>query len=105
MQRANISNLELRYLDYVLSQGLLETKFKDNKIVYLVTPKGFKFLNKYEELQEMISLSAPSTSLSEYREISHLVTETSEINDTWPIDVFRLTLGLCSYTLSSFHFK
>ena len=89
IQRANISYLELgKYLDYVLSQGLLEPNFIDNKVVYLVTPKGFKFLSKYEELQEMIARSAPSTSLPEYRETSHLDTETSEINDTWPLMSF-----------------
>lgn len=51
-----------KYLDYVLSQGLLEERIVDESKVYLITSKGFKFLKSYEELQSIVS-SARNTHL------------------------------------------
>lgn len=55
LRKANISYLELMtFLDFVISQGLLEERIVNESRVYFVTQKGFKFLEVYEELQNVI---------------------------------------------------
>ena len=44
-----------KYLDFVLSQRLLEERIVDDVKVYFVTNKGFKFLRSYEELRNVIN--------------------------------------------------
>jgi predicted transcriptional regulator len=44
-----------KYLDLVMSQGLFEERIVDESKIYLITPKGFKFLELYEELQSIVT--------------------------------------------------
>jgi predicted transcriptional regulator len=56
MNRSNMSYLGLKkFLDFAMSQGLLEVRFLDESKFYFVTQKGFKFLKLYEELQDIIA--------------------------------------------------
>jgi predicted transcriptional regulator len=55
MNRSNMSYLGLKkFLDFAMSQGLLEVRVLDESKFYFVTQKGFKFLQLYEELQGII---------------------------------------------------
>ena len=44
-----------KFLDFAMSQGLLEVRILDESKFYFVTQKGFKFLKLYEELQDIIA--------------------------------------------------
>jgi len=60
MYRANLSYLMVsEYLNYLISAGLIEEKFDEDKATKLfhTTPKGLKFLEVYESLQEIAGVA------------------------------------------------
>jgi predicted transcriptional regulator len=59
MYRANLSYLMVsEYLNYLISAGLVEEKLDDESTtkIFQTTPKGFKFLEVYESLQEIAGI-------------------------------------------------
>ena len=55
MYRANLSFTQLNeYLSFLLNRELLKRNTKNGKTIYKTTAKGFKFLENYEEISNLL---------------------------------------------------
>ena len=55
MYRANLSFAQLKeYLSYLLKGELLKRNTENGKTIYKTTAKGFKFLENYEEISNLL---------------------------------------------------
>lgn len=55
MYRANLSFTQLNeYLKFMLKINLLEKKFRNDKEIYKTTEKGLDFLQRYQEIIDML---------------------------------------------------
>ncbi len=55
MYRANLSFAQLNeYLSFLLKRELLKRNTKNGKTIYKTTDKGFKFLENYEEISDLL---------------------------------------------------
>jgi predicted transcriptional regulator len=64
LRKSELSHwLMTKYLDFALSQQLLEQRIFDQVKLYLVTDKGFRFLKAYEELQDLFVFDKTKTNV------------------------------------------
>jgi predicted transcriptional regulator len=58
--KASLSFAQLEaYLKFLKEKGMLE--YDQEKKLYFTTEKGIRFLNKYKEAEEVLSLEPPTT--------------------------------------------
>jgi len=58
MYGANLSFAELKaYLPFLIKLKLIETTKKDEKVIYKTTPRGARYIERYEEIRRLLSKS------------------------------------------------